>query len=174
VRVVMISRLPSPVSKKEDSRTTLKSVLLIWHRAKSRITYDESVIRAKKKHPGLRISKGSISVAVNTFKRRNIGHDPRDFTWAYFCNSIFNDGNAESGSENESGGRGGGEVAWDVAEHDEGNKLPVDFLVDKCLGYLPGVKHKIVLYRYHAPCPRRCSELHSCLHERQPVRTVLQ
>ena len=139
---------------------------MIWHRAKSRITYDESIIRAKKKHPALRISKASISKAVNKFKSRNSGRDPRDFTWTYFCNSIFDDGNVESGSGNES--------SDDVAELDEDDALPVDFLVDKCLGYLPGLKHKLVLYRYHAPYHSHCSELHSNLHERQPVRTVLQ
>jgi hypothetical protein len=58
----------------------------------------------------------------------------------------------------------------DNSGHEAGSSwLPVDFIVDKCLGYTPGIKHKMVLYR----CPARLHVILSLMIQQKQLEYVV-
>jgi hypothetical protein len=153
-------------SKRDISRRNLKAVLSIWHSATSpQITYAEAIARAQKRCAGLRTSLGSVSQAISAFKRKHRGRDPRQVALSDFLLSVFvsdkivddggndsvlstSDGDGTSVSDGDDDAScGSGESG---ADKTKSALLPVDFLVDRCLGYAPGVSHKVVLYRFRA------------------------
>jgi hypothetical protein len=115
-----------------------------------------------------------VSQAINAFKRKHRGRDPRqvalsDFLLSVFVNDdkIVDDGGEDSvpsildcdgasvSDEDDDASCGSDKSG---ANRTKFALLPVDFLVDRCLGYAPGVSHKVVLYRFPAP-----ARAHTCV-----------